>query len=73
MTSCINTVLVDLPETIKGYTRPHGEGYTIIINAKLCDEAQRKAYEHELKHILSGHYNRTDTVAIELEMAREGT
>lgn len=43
---------IDLPCTIKGITVQDGNGfYNVYINAKLSEEAQKQALEHELTHI----------------------
>lgn len=43
---------IDLPCTIKGITVQDDNGfYNVYINAKLSEEAQIKALEHEITHI----------------------
>lgn len=67
---CVNTLIMNLPPTIKGFTRPTDDDcYVIVINARLSEEAQKEAYQHEMEHILNNHHQREDTAAIELEMA----
>ena len=47
-----NTILNDLPSTIKAYTVHCPDGtYTIVINSRLSHQQQLDAYMHELKHI----------------------
>lgn len=47
-----NTILSDLPATIKAYTVHCPDGtYTIVLNSRLSHEQQLEAYQHELKHI----------------------
>lgn len=47
--------LVDLPGDIGGAVRLSEDGFfNIYINAKLSPEAQRKAFDHEAKHIERG-------------------
>ena len=47
----------DLPGYVKGVTVDNPDGsYTVLINEALCDEARRKAINHELKHIQDNHF-----------------
>lgn len=44
--------LVDLPTTVKGFTRENADGtYSIVLNARMDAETRLKCYEHELDHI----------------------
>ena len=51
----VPVILVDLPTTIKGFVCI-GSDYNpcIIINARMSAEQQKKTWEHEMNHILSG-------------------
>ena len=42
-------------------------GYSIYINARLSAEGQRRAYNHALRHIARGDWERDDVNAIESE------
>lgn len=54
-----NTYLLDMPTSIKAFVKSNHDGsYTIIINARLSDEEQKKAYLHELRHIENGDFER---------------
>jgi Zn-dependent peptidase ImmA (M78 family) len=56
----------DLPSRIKAMTVDNKDGtYTIFINSRLNLEQQQEGYIHELEHILSGDYERTDSNLIE--------
>ncbi len=55
----VNTLLLDLPGTIRAYTVANKDmSYTIVINARLNHERQIEAYRHELKHIENGDYDK---------------
>lgn len=55
----VNTLLLDLPGSIRAYTVTNTDlSYTIVINARLNRERQIEAYRHELKHIENGDYDR---------------
>jgi hypothetical protein len=47
----INVVLIDLPCSIRGFTKKVSGGYTIVLNAKLNREQNEKTLKHELDHI----------------------
>lgn len=51
----ISVKLEDLPCSVRGFVvRCFDENeihYTVILNAKLSDEQQRRTYEHEVEHI----------------------
>ena len=51
----VQTILRDLPETVRGFTML-GSDYepVIILNSRMSREQQRKTYRHEMRHILSG-------------------
>lgn len=65
MTLDVNTILVDLPGTIAGYTIANADtSYTIFLNARLNYERQLKAYYHEMKHIENGDYDKKCSVDV---------
>ncbi len=54
----INTVLLDLPSTVHGFSRENSDGtYTIVLNSGLCRECQEAAYRHEMEHIEKGDFS----------------
>lgn len=61
----MNVIVTDLPHRIDGFTKKtvasDGDWYTIILNARLNDERQREAFEHEMEHIENGDFDRTCT------------
>ena len=58
----IKIFIIDLPERIHGLTvrcfDVDGVFYTILINAKLSDQMQCDAYDHEIAHINNGDFDR---------------
>lgn len=59
--------LVDLDPSIKGFVKVDQNcDYNIYINARLCLEAQKKAFQHELEHIRLDHLH-SDRPVAELE------
>ena len=59
----INVILKDLPCKINGLTSKNEYGeYLIILNARLDDAHQVRAYEHEIKHIREHDYENADNV-----------
>lgn len=57
---------MDNPFGIKASVHKNSDGsYTIIIDAHLSKEQQVKEYEHEMKHILSDDFEKSDVQTIE--------
>lgn len=54
----IRIVLVPLPASIKAYTVRKDDYYTIVLNCNLSLEQNKESYQHELKHILQGDFDR---------------
>lgn len=56
----MNEVIItylQLPITVNGLVTPTPDGdYQVILNSRLGPEAQRRAYCHELRHILQNHF-----------------
>ena len=51
----VRTILLDLPTSVHGFVFHEDDGQTVVaLNARLPQEIQRKAYDHELNHISSG-------------------
>lgn len=58
--------LIDLPDGVRGCTVPGANNdFTIYIDKRLSDEQQLKTYQHELRHILEGDFEKADVVEIE--------
>ena len=51
---------IDLPTTIKGFSRKTAEGYCIVLNARISSDAQIRAYLHEVEHIERGDFDAED-------------
>ena len=65
------TVLIDLPTTIRGFARQNpDDSYTIVINARMSAEQQRKTGAHEMRHIIRGDFEKEDVDSIEWENHR---
>lgn len=57
----ISVHLVQLPLAVKGVVSPSADGdYTIYINSLYNDVQRREIYDHEMRHILLGHYAQPD-------------
>lgn len=69
----INTILMDMPGTIRAYTLACVDGsYTIVLNSRLCYEALQRAYIHEMAHIRLGDYElRSDVGILEYQRHRD--
>lgn len=68
----ITTTIVDLPTTIRSYVIALDSVFCIVINAKLSYEAQLKAYQHELNHIINGDFDKKGDVGL-IEINAHGT
>lgn len=68
---CWVSVTSALPGAVKGATGEEPDGTNIVlINDCLCDEAKKKAYDHECKHIRNGDI-RSERTAHEIESEME--
>lgn len=66
----IITRFMDLPTSIKAFSRSNADGsYTVILNSCLCREQQEEGYRHEVEHIKKGDFDALDD-ADEIEMIR---
>lgn len=50
--------LIDLPCSVRGFTKKHARGYTVVLNSRMTREQNIVTYKHELKHITEGHLDR---------------
>lgn len=63
----MNVFIIDLPTTIYSFVRQNPDGtYTIVLNARLSQEDRARHYEHELRHIREGDFEK-DLTADEIE------
>lgn len=46
-----------MPRKIKGFLNKDNERYYIVINSEISIEEQKKAIEHELKHLQDDDFN----------------
>lgn len=66
--------LVDLPTTIRGFTKKTEDDYTIVINARMSENIRLRTYQHELEHIERGDLDSLDDIdRIEKELHDVGT
>ena len=59
--------LVNLPDGIHEMVASGVDGYTIYIDEKLSDVGRMKAYEHALRHIKNGDFEKESVQEIEYE------
>ena len=59
------TYFVLLPDGITEMVAPCPDGYTIYIDLRLDEQQRINAYNHALRHILSGDFERLDAQEIE--------
>ena len=66
MTKDVNVILLNLPTTTAEAVTENPDGsFTIIINARLSNERQLRAYEHAIKHIQNGDFEKSNVQSIE--------
>ncbi len=54
---------IDLPNAVRAVTIPNDDGtFDIYVNVNLPEELQRRAIDHELKHIRKDHFYNDDPV-----------
>lgn len=63
--------LVKLPPGINEAVLPCLEGYTIYIDSRLTWEGRQKAYNHAMKHIRNGDFEKHDVQQIEYDAHRK--
>lgn len=55
----INILFADMPTTIRSYVVSNADmSYTIVLNSRLSHEQHVISYQHELKHIHNGDYDK---------------
>lgn len=63
----INVKLVDMPVGVKSFVRLKDDCPTIVINARLSYEQQKRCYRHEVKHITNNDFEQFSVDVIEME------
>ncbi len=58
MTDNIRVIFVDLPCSIRGFTKKRLENYTIVLNSRLNKETNDNSLKHEIDHIRNGDLER---------------
>ena len=62
----IIVVLIDFPVRGRELVTKNGDGtYTVLINARLSDYAQREALDHAVEHIRRGDFDKDNVQEIE--------
>ena len=60
-TQGITTELVNLPTSVKGFSKSNSDmTYTIVLNARLTRKQQEETYHHELEHIRKDDFHSYD-------------
>lgn len=59
--------LVKLPNGIHGFTMKGVDGFSIYLDKDLDRESMLRTYEHELRHIKNGDFEKSDVQQIEYE------
>lgn len=68
MTTDVNIQLINFPNPGKEMVVPNDDGsFTILINSRISHEEQLKAYQHAMRHIKSGDFQKDDTQKIEAQ------
>ena len=65
--------LIPMPGAVTEAITPCLGGYTVYINANLTRRQQLDAYEHAMRHIKRGDFERTDVGRIETEAHKKST
>lgn len=66
MTLDVNVFLIDFPNRGNEMVVPNEDGsYTILINAKLSNDGQLRAYEHAMKHITENDFEKSSVQEVE--------
>lgn len=60
----IRTVMSNLPSTIGGFTIVADDYFTIVLNQNLSFERNMQTYNHELKHISNGDFDKKTSVGL---------
>lgn len=60
----IRTIMSDLPLTIGGFTVVTDDYFTIVLNQNLSFERNMQTYNHELKHIYNGDFEKKTSVGL---------
>ncbi len=63
LTEYVGVHLIDMPHSIRGITvKVDADTYCILINSRLSQDAQIRAYDHEIQHIDNGDFDQMVTV-----------
>lgn len=63
LTEYVGVHLIDMPHSIRGITvKVDADTFVILINSRLSQDAQIRAYDHEIAHIDNGDFDHMYTV-----------
>lgn len=66
-TQDVNVIETNMPTSVAAYVTSNADAtYTIFLNARLTWERRLDAYQHELRHIQNGDYERHSADMIEM-------
>ena len=57
--------IVKLPSQVRGLSMPGLDGMNVYISEDLDENQRLEAYDHEMKHIVNGDFEKTDVQEIE--------
>ncbi len=60
MTDDIRCICLPLPGDVRGFTVRKGDSYTIVLREDLDHDGRIRTYEHEVRHIQRGDFDRHD-------------
>jgi len=60
----IRVIYVNMPIGYRAFTMPKDGFYTVYLNSRYCEEQNRLSFNHELKHIRNGDYDKKCSVDI---------
>lgn len=63
---------VNFPDDVKEMVMPCFDGFTLYINERLPREAKIRAYNHAMRHIASGDFEKHNVNDIEISAHRKG-
>lgn len=56
----IRIFMCKLPGSVRAFSMPYHDGYTVVVNDSLSPPAKRKAIKHEIDHIKNNdHFNQS--------------
>lgn len=59
--------VIDMPADVNGFVLPGADGYNVYLSSRLDRQGRIKTYEHELRHIRRGDYEKLNPDVQEIE------